>query len=199
MIIVTIIITINGIFMPYYEIDSFSSTKAMNLTPAGEITMGMKITQPLILPEINNNNIVVEIPFTTYSRKNHGNISISLEQDLKSQNFVINSVDKDETKKFIFDNKNFKSGNATLIISGIDTFIGDSPTIWLTNDTINKKKANINGINSNLTLHMSLKIQTKEPPHFLISDNLYVFPILIITYLLIIVLLGIYFTTIQLK
>lgn len=194
LIIISLIISINGIYLPYYDKNLTTSTKAQNLTPAGEITSEMQINQSIFLPDCFDGPIEIGLPFVTYGRLNQGKISVMLEQNSISQKYIFDSNNLDgETKKIVFNNSGFKGGLANLKIGGIDTIEGSSPSIWLTNDTLNRKPVDINGIHSNATVHMWIKFQETYPPHFNLFGGILILIVFIIGYIILILSLGIYY------
>lgn len=115
----------------------FMQNQLTELELTGELTSARVIQQDIIIPEGYTQQFVeFNIFFATYQRSNTSQLEISLIQDETEQvvSLDASSLKDNSFKKIRFDDKNFKAGNAILLISPKGATNGNAVTVALTKD-----------------------------------------------------------------
>lgn len=138
-----------------YNMQEKISTNVVNAQPVGEIVKGTFIYQEIYIPKkIKKYGIV----FATYNRENTAKIKVKIKQDKVEQEEIIDTSELKDNKlrNLNLNLKKYKPGKAEFIIEGIDGEIGQSVTIY-DSDDISLGKMNINGQKTNRGIIQEIK------------------------------------------
>lgn len=130
-----------------YNTQEKISTNIVNAQPVGEIVKGTFIYQEIQIPKkIKKYGIV----FATYNRENKAKIKVKIKQDEVEQEEIIDTskLKDNKLRNLNLNLKKYKPGKAELTIEGIDGEIGQSVTIYDSED-ISLGKMNVNGQKTN--------------------------------------------------
>ena len=106
-------------------------SKLYELDLVGEITKGTKHEEKIYLPK---NILRYGIMFATYERKNKGTIKIKIVQENKEKEEILDESKLKDNSFYYLNVKNMKSGEALLIIEGIDGTEGNAVSVHKTSD-----------------------------------------------------------------
>ena len=117
----------------YKNIIIKNSTQLYNIEAVGGIKKGTKLTQEIEIPGKLKR---YGIKFATYLRDNNGKIKISLEQNNKKVEEIIDvsTIKNDEFKYLKMNFSKIKKGKAILVIEGIDGTEKNSVTLYMSDD-----------------------------------------------------------------
>ena len=130
----------------YKNIIIKNSTQLYNIEAVGGIKKGTKLTQEIEIPGKLKR---YGIKFATYLRDNNGKIKISLEQNNKKVEEIIDisTIKNDEFRYLKMNFSKIKKGKAILVIEGIDGTEKNSVTLYMSDDislgTLSKNSENL--------------------------------------------------------
>ncbi|SDX50062.1 hypothetical protein SAMN04515617_104147 [Collimonas sp. OK242] len=141
----------DGSYSRKYEYSVLPPPPVLQQTPAGELTAGFRLEQPIDWNLINNfkrpgsDTLCIDILLANYNnRDNTGTFAVSLRAGHFSQKILFNTrqVHDNAYQRFCYDElplQNIADKPAALVLEGIDSPAGKAVTAWMTSDTTRGK------------------------------------------------------------